>query len=197
VSGTSLAAGRDLENRRASATFSVPALFGFSGEARLLDGFAYFRSTMTGPTWFRQPLDETDMPEVEDPAAALAHIRDFLADELVELRKLDDAECGDDTCYHVQLAIPAQLLDDAAEEVEGGLPPSGGVAEVIGPALVIDMLFDKERGYLRQAATAISNPDLGELRLTLTLGGFNEPVLVEAPAEDEVQDADAGGFPFP
>jgi hypothetical protein len=191
LAGTSLSAGIDLGNKRMAATFAVPALFGLSGEARVLDGDAYYRTTMSGPTWFRQPLDDDAVGEAHDPAAVLAEIRDFLSRDGVELRKLEDSDCGDETCYRVQLAVPSSLLDDAAGELDGG---DGSVSEVIGPALIIDMLFDQRRGYLRQAATSIENPEMGSLTLTLTLDDFDEPVVVEAPPESEVQDADDGGF---
>jgi hypothetical protein len=192
VAGTSLELAVDLANERAAGTFTVPPLFGMTGEFRMVDGFTYFRSSMTGPMWSRSALADMDAEEAEDPSAAIGELRAFLVDEDVEVRKLDDAECGEDICYHLQLAIPTGLLDEAAADEFGG-----SASDVLGAALIVDLLFDKEHGYLRVASTSIESPEMGSLTFRLTLDAFNEPVDVEAPPEDEIDESGGDFFPFP
>jgi hypothetical protein len=124
-----------------------------------------------------------------DPTEQLDKVREFLDEDGVEVEKLDDAECGDTTCYAVRLTIPAELLSDAAEGQD--MDPG----DFVGEALVLDLLFDKEDSWLTQASTRLAAEELGDLTLTVTLSDFNESVDVEAPPADEVTEG-GEGLPF-
>lgn len=190
LSGTEASGDLDLANERAHLEFAVPAMFGLSGEVVQIGRDSYLRTSFTGETWSHSTLDENDpVGDVTDPAAQLARVRAFLDKEGVELEKLADADCGEETCYAVRLTIPAEVLAEASPGA--GMDPG----ELVGEALVLDLLFDRDDRWLTQASTRIVAESVGELTLTLTLSAFNEPVEVETPPEDQVTEG-GNGLPF-
>jgi hypothetical protein len=174
----------------AHVEFAVPAMFGLSGELIALDGFSYTRTSLTGETWSKSPLAEDDpVTGALDPAKQLEQVREFLDKEGVEVERLDDAECGEETCYSVRLTIPSEVLAEASDG--GDVVPS----DLVGDALVLDLLFDREDHWLTQASSRIVAASVGELTLSLALSAFNEPVEIEAPPADQVTEG-GEGLPF-
>jgi hypothetical protein len=174
----------------AHVEFAVPAMFGLSGEIIALDGFSYTRTNLTGETWSKSPLEEDDpVTGALDPTEQLDRVREFLDKEGVEVERLDDAECGEETCYAVRLTIPGEVLAEASEGED--VVPS----DLVGEALVLDLLFDREDQWLTQLSTRIVAESVGELTLNVTLSDFDEPVEIEAPPADQVTEG-GGGLPF-
>jgi hypothetical protein len=190
LSGTELSGDIDIANEQGHLEFSVPAMLGLSGEMIQIGTDSYVRTSMTGELWSKSTATEDDpVAGAMDPTEQLDQVREFLDEEGVEVEKLDDAECGDETCYAIRLTIPAELLSQAAEGEDVDL------GELVGEALVLNLLFDRDDRWLTQASTSISAESLGELTLTLTLSEFNEPVEVEAPPADQVTEG-GEGLPF-
>jgi hypothetical protein len=190
LSGTELSGDIDIANEQGHLEFSVPAMLGLSGEMIQIGTDSYVRTSMTGELWSKSTATEDDpVAGAMDPTEQLDQVREFLDEEGVEVEKLDDAECGDETCYAIRLTIPAELLSQAAEGEDVDL------GELVGEALVLNLLFDRDDRWLTQASTQISAESLGELTLTLTLSEFNEPVEVEAPPADQVTEG-GEGLPF-
>lgn len=165
-------------------------MFGITGELIQIGQDSYVKTSLTGETWQKSTVEEGDpLAGAMDPTEQLEQVREFLDKEGVEVEKLDDAECGESTCYAVRLTIPAELLSEAAEgqDVDPG--------DFVGEALVLDLLFDKEDSWLTQASTRIAAESVGDLTLTLSLSAFNESVDVEAPPPDEVTEG-GEGLPF-
>lgn len=174
----------------ARVEFAVPAMFGLSGEIIALDGASYTRTSLTGETWSKSTLDEDDPATgALDPTAQLDQVREFLDKEGVEVERLDDAECGEETCYAVRLTIPGEVLAEASDG--GDVVPT----DLVGEALVLDLLFDREDHWLTQLGTRIVAESVGELTLSLTFSAFNEPVEIEAPPADQVTEG-GEGLPF-
>lgn len=190
LSGTQVDGDLDLENERAHLEFTVPPMFGLTGEIIQIGRDSYIKTSLTGATWSKSTAEEGDpVSEAMDPQEQLDQIREFLDEEGVEVEKLDDTECGDRTCYAVRLTIPAEVLSESAE---GGEMDPG---ELVGEDLVLNLLFDREENWLTEVSTALSGESVGELTLTLTLSDFNQSVEVEAPPADEVTEG-GGGLPF-
>lgn len=190
LSGTELSGDLDIANERARLEFSVPAMFGITGEVIQIGPDSYLNTSLTGETWSKSTLGENDpMGGVTDPAEQLAKVRAILDKEGVELEKLADAECGEETCYAVRITIPAAVIADASPGTD--LNPG----ELIGEALVLDLLFDRDDRWLTQASTRIVAESVGELTLTIALSAYNEPVEVEPPPDDLVTEG-GGGLPF-
>jgi hypothetical protein len=190
LSGTELSGDFDLEDETAHLEFTVPSMFGLTGEVIQIGQDSYVKTSMTGEMWSRSTFSEDDpVAGAVDPAEQLDEVRAFLDEEGVELEKLDDAECGEGTCYSVRLTIPAEVLAESAEGAD--MDP----ADFVGEALVLNLLFDREDKWLTEVSTSLSAESLGELTLTLSLSDFNQDVNVEAPPEDEVTEG-GEGFPF-
>jgi hypothetical protein len=190
LSGTQVSGDLDLENERARLEFTVPPMFGLTGEIIQIGRDSYIKTSLTGATWSKSTAEAGDpISEAMDPRQQLDQVREFLDEDGVEVEKLDDTECGDRTCYAVRLTIPAEVLSDAAE---GGEMDPG---ELVGEDLVLNLLFDRDEHWLTEVSAQLSAESVGELTLTLTLSDFNQPVEVEAPPADEVTEG-GGGLPF-
>lgn len=190
LDGTRLEGDVDLENQEGHLTFAVPPLLNIEGEVIQVGEDSYTKTSLTGAMWSKSTVSDDDpVSDAMDPAEQLDEIRAFLDEEGVEIEKLDDTDCGDRTCYAVQLTIPAELLSEAAEGED--LDPG----DYVGQELVLDLLFDREENWLTEVSTQLGAEDVGDVTLTLTLSGFNEPVDVEAPPADQVTE-DGEGLPF-
>ena len=194
LSNTSIEGDFDLEHKALSASFGV---MGFSGDVRVVDDAAYVKMSLTGPQWIKSevtPAASGDpMEAVTDPAAAIAELRTFLERDGVETRLLAEGTCGDRACYHVQLSLSADLLDEAATEAgETATLPSSMFPDGID----IDVFFDKEKLYLSRLALDLAGSEVGDVSAVLNLSRVDEAVTVEAPPADEVTEGGAG-LPFP
>lgn len=191
LKGTELTGDFDVAKKQAHATFSVPALLSLSGEVVANENATYLKTSLTGTKWKKQDNGAAgSIPDVQDPTKALADIKKFMDKDGVEAKKLDDAKCGDSTCYRVELTIPSALLDDAA--AAAGSSPS----EVLGQALVVDLEFDRQTMFLSSVATNIDAKQIGSVDATITLSAFDQPVTITEPPASDV-DTSGGGFSFP
>jgi len=187
----------DVAGEAAHVTFAVPFLFGLSGEATVLGEDLYVLSSLSGEKWVHTSArsENQPSPEPSDPAEIADKVNEFLATEGVSAAKLTDAECGEDTCYHVRLTISA----DALAAHPDAMPDMGAYASMLPEAaftgpLVMDLLFDRNGLWLRQVSTSAAEPESGDASLTLTLSRYNESFAISAPPADEV--TDEGEFPF-
>jgi hypothetical protein len=193
LDGTEVEGSMAMDGSAAQFSFAVPALMGIAGEMRLIGDEAFVKTSLTGDLWMRQPVTEgADDPlaQAGDPQEAIAELQEFLAEDGVTLEKLDDAECGESTCYQLRLTIAPELL---AEQAGEGAEALGPIAE---EGLIFDLHVDVDSHHLVGASTSFADPEMGSLELTLTFDGFGDPVDVEAPPSDEVTD-EPGGFPLP
>jgi hypothetical protein len=185
LDGTTLDGVFDLEDKAAQLSFAVPAFLGLSGDVIIIGTDSYVRTSMTGETWSKSTTTAGDpMSEAMDPEAAVQEVRDFMDKEGVEARKLDDVECGERTCYAVQLTIPSELLAEAGDQVD--MSPS----EVLGEALVLNLRFDREKLWLTEVSTAVDSQSVGSFSATLTFSNFDEAVTVSPPPADQVTEGD-------
>ena len=187
----------DIAGEAARVTFAVPFLLGLSGEAIVLGEDVYLLSSLTGDMWVHTPAtsESSPSPEPTDPAEIADKVAEFLATEGVSAEKLDDEDCGEDTCYHVRLSISEEALashPDAMPDMGeyGSFFPD---AEFSGP-VVVDLLFDRDGLWLRQVSTSASDPESGDASLTLTLSDYNQSFDISAPPADQV--TDEGEFPL-
>jgi len=190
LNGTSVEGDFDLEGPAAQLTVAVPALLGLTADVIVVGEDMYLKSSLTGPLWQHMEASEGNpIGEAADPAAALEGLNEFLDNEDVEVEKLDDVDCGDGSCYHVRLTIPASELASAGEDLGDVVP-----GDVFGEGLVLDLLFDKRDSYLVEVSTELAAESVGTVTLTLTLSDFGQDVTVEPPPGDEV--TEDGDFPF-
>lgn len=187
LDGTTVEGDIDLEASQSHFSFSA---MGFTGELISDGADSYVKTPLTGPQWLKSTGSAGDpMSELGDPTGLLAGVRDFLDTEGVDVEKLSDTDCGSGRCYAVRLTIPADQLSDTGSVA--GFDPS----ELIGDALVLDLLFDRDDLWLSEVSTELGgSATLGQLTLRVTLSAFNEDVSIEIPSPDEV--TEGGGNPL-
>lgn len=194
LDGTELEGQLAMDGSAGQFSFAVPAFLGISGEMRIVGEEGFIKTSMTGPLWIRQPIPQDgDDPvaQAADPQQVLAELNEFFDKEGVELTKLEDAECGDETCYRLNVDIAGSVfLEEAGAEAVEGL---GSLGE---EGLAFEILVDQETLYMRGVSTEFEDAEMGSIALTATFDGFGDSVDVEAPPEDEVTD-DPGMLPIP
>jgi hypothetical protein len=183
LDGTTAAGDFDIANDSARITFEVPAFLGLRGEAIQIGNDSYIKTSVTGALYTKSTVADSGVPL--DPDKAIADAETFLDKEGVVTEKLDDTDCGDRTCYVVQLTIPTSLLADAG--AAASLDPS-----VLGESLVINLQFDQEDLRLRQVATDVDAGDAGALSLVVTFSKYGDAVEVSPPPSDQV--TESGGL---
>lgn len=181
LTGTTFEADIDVDGKLVSATFAVPALLGLSGELRVIDQDVYFKTTMTGTMWSHSSTDASaSASPVPDVQSMIDEVRTFLEKDGVETTKLDDVDCGDRKCYQIEVTIPSDLMSDGA--AVASMAPS----DVFGDALVLTLLFDREKLWLTEVSTSISSGSVGTLDATFTFSAFDEAVTVSPPPSADV-----------
>ena len=197
LDGVTVEGDVDVTGEAAQVTFAVPFLLGLSGEAIVLGEDVYLLSSLTGDKWVHMPAESegSPSPEPTDPAEITDKVAEFLATEGVSAEKLDDEECGEDTCYHVRVTVSEEALaahPDAMPDIGeyGSFLPDGAFS---GP-VVVDLLFDRDGLWLRQMSTSAADPESGDASLTLTLSHYNQPFDIAAPPADQI--TEEGEFPL-
>ena len=186
LDGTTAGGDFDIVNKTARLTFSVPSFLGLSGEAIVVGTDTYLKTSLTGALYTKSAVEDSGVPI--DPDQAFEGVQSFLDEEGVVSEKLDDASCGDRTCYAVRLTIPTSLMASAGDAagVDAG--------EFLGEALVLDLQFDRENLRLRQASTDIDAGDIGTFGVLLTFSNYDASVEVSPPPDDQV--TEGGALPF-
>lgn len=180
LSGASLTADLDLEDRSTRATIALPMLLGLEAELIVVDDASYTRISFLGDRYQKSPVEDAEGPAglLSDPQAAL----DDLAKAIDELEtppeRLPDERCGSEECYHVRVDLARS---------EGGAPPSA--APGLGTAGTLDVWVRKSDQL--PARLELRGPDDPEaLSVTVELSDYDKPLDIGAPPPDQV---DEGG----
>jgi hypothetical protein len=192
LDGVSVEGDVDLAGSAGQLTFSLPMLFGMSGEVIAIGQDVWVLTPMAGDQWIHVTNTEEDGPEPSDEPSAediAAKIDELLATEGVSLTKLADQPCGEDTCYHLQLSVSAEAMaahgDDmpeapGMEAFGGGLPNP----ELSGPA-VVDLLFQQDGLWLREVSMTSEGED-GTASMAVELSDYNASFDINPPPADQV-----------
>jgi hypothetical protein len=191
LKGTTAEGDVDLAGRRVALHFAVPPLLNVEGDLLVVDDVAFIRTSLTGAKWMKQAASASGAGSpVPDPGSLVDDVAAFLDKEGVEARKLNDAACGDSTCYQVELTVPSALLDDAASAA--GATASGLLTE----PLIVNLEFDRQTLYLTSASASIESAASGAFTLDLALSNFDATTSITPPPSDQV-DESGGGFSLP
>ena len=192
LKSTSLEADVDISGKQAHLTFAIPAFLGLSGDVLLIGQDLWVKTSMTGDKYSHMSSNITGAsfePSASlDTASMVKDVKDFLAKDGVETKKLADVACGDRQCYQVSVSIPSSLMSDAG--AVASLDPS----TVFGDALVLNLLFDRDKLWLTELSTDVASDSLGTLSVTLSFSKFDEHVTLSPPPDAEVTE---GEFPLP
>ena len=134
-------------------------------------------------------------------------VNEFLATEGVTAETLDEAPCGDDTCYHVQVTVSSEaLLQHYLDSMGDGMGDNGdmslfGVGTGMDPAdllrgpLVVDLLFQQNGLWLRSVSAGADVGGPNATTFTVAFSNWNQSVDISAPPADQV--TEEGDFNFP
>ncbi len=188
LSGSTLEGDIDIKDSEAKVAISVPALLSFTADLIATGGNAYLKTSLTGDKYQKLdtgsltsglPLPSLPTSASPDPSAAAAML-DQLKTELDKLPapvKLDDAKCGDQDCYHVQLKVSSADVPDASAL------PSGMTGNV-----TIDVYSRKSDYRPARLVIAVDGGTQGSLTATVDLSNYDAAVTVTAPPADQISD---------
>jgi hypothetical protein len=191
LDSTTLEADVDIEARNVRATLAVPAFLNLKADVIVIGQDVWYRTSMGGTKWFHQSNDLTGSPLPSaslGPEAMIAKLKKALATEGVLTKKLADVACGDRQCYQVSVTVPAALMDKA------GAAASMDPSTIFGDALVINLLFDREKLWLTEASTSVDSETVGTINATLSFSNFDEAVNFSPPPSPDVTE---GEFTIP
>lgn len=195
LNDTTLTADVDIAGGDVKATFAIPGLLGLAGEAIVLDGTAYYKTTLTGPLYQTQALDdvETDVPSPGPSAIAemVTELDEFLAQPGVDPVKGADVDCGGTTCYTVEIELTPEELAalGGGEEapIPSGLPLPVPIPDLGDASLDLTIRVERDTTRLAGTTAVIGMGEVGEITAELTFSKWNEGVSISAPPADQVQ----------
>lgn len=195
LDATSLEADVDVPAQNVKATLKVPAFLGLTAEVIVIGTDLWFKTSMTGTKWSHSKNDLMGSPspsasalESLDPQVAIDKVKEALATKGVVTTKLADVACGDRQCYQVSISVPTSLMADA------GAVASFDPSTVFGDAVVINLLFDREKLWLTAVSTGVDSETVGKISATLNFSKFDEAVTFSPPPSPDVTE---GEFTLP
>ena len=193
LDSTSLEADVDIEAKNLRAHVAVPAFLGLTADLIVIGEDVWYRTSMGGTKWFHETNDLVGSPlpiptASQDIQEMIDQVKEALATEGVETKKLADVACGDRQCYQVSVTAPSSLMDEAGSMAS--LDPSS----IFGEAVVVNLLFDREKLWLTEVSTSVESETVGTISATLSFSNFDEAVEFSAPPSPEVTE---GEFTIP
>lgn len=193
LKSTSLEADVDIGGRQAHLSFAIPAFLGLSGDVVLIGKDLWVKTSMSGDKYSHMSSSNiagaSYAPTASiDTASMVKKVKDFLAKDGVVTKKLADVACGDRQCYQISVSIPSSLMKSA------GAVASMDPSTVFGDALVLNLLFDRQKLWLTSISTDVTSNTLGTFSVTLTFSNFDEAVTVSPPPNAQVTE---GEFTLP
>jgi hypothetical protein len=191
LNSTSLEADVDIPAKNVRAHLAVPAFLGLTADLIVIGSDVWIKSSMTGTKWSHQTNDLMGSPAPSasvDPQVVIDKVKEALAKDGVVTKKLADVACGDRQCYQVSVSVPSTLMTDAG--AVASLDPS----TIFGDALVINLLFDREKLWLTEVSTSVDSETVGTIKATLSFSNFDEAVDFSPPPSPDVTE---GEFTIP
>lgn len=182
LTGTTASADVDIQNGAIHSTFSVPALFGFSGELIVVDGKAYHKTTQTGDQYELTNLDGSPI-DPTDVGGLIDDLGDLLLGSGVTLAKGDDIACGSKSCYTVSTTLTAAQIAALGGAAIETLP-----VDLKGATLTVTVRVEKDLpNHLAGITAELKYPDGKTLKLDATFSKWDGSVSISAPPPDKVK----------
>ena len=156
LDGVTVEGDVDVPAASAHMTFELPGMFGLSGEAIVIGSDTWVLTGLTGDKWIHMASDQTDGSEDgshEPPTDSeiADKVNEFLATDGVAAETLDEAPCGDDTCYHVVVTVSSEALLQHYLDSMGDGTGQGGNMDIFGVGTGMDPA-DLLRGSARRGS---------------------------------------------
>ena len=189
LDSTKLEADVDIAAKSVRASVAVPAFLGLTADLIVIGDDVWYRTSMGGTKWFHQKNDLTGSPlpiptASLDTQAMIDKVKEALATDGVVTKKLADVACGDRQCYQVSVSVPSSLMDEAGSMAS--LDPSS----IFGDAVVVNLLFDREKLWLTEVSTSVDSEAVGTITATLSFSNFDEAVEFSAPPSPDVTEGE-------
>ena len=185
LDGTTAAVDLDIAGGAVRATFAAPALFNLTGEAIVVDGKAYLKTTLLGPRYQVVDLGQTLTIDPSDTGGMLDALGDFLLTPGLDPTKGDDVACGSTQCYTVKVDLTAEEL--VALGGGAAVPMPGLPVDLTGASLAVTVRVEKDLPHhLAGLTAAVTAGDGNVLTLDAILSRWDEPVSITAPPADQV-----------
>jgi hypothetical protein len=183
LTGTVAEADVDVANKKAHATFAIPAFLNFNGEVIQIGNVSYLKSSLGGPKF--EASDSTDSLPIDptDPSGAFDEIREFLAADGVDPVKDGDVDCGERTCYSVTIELtPKEIAALGGAAVPADLPIDIGAASVN-----LNVRVDKDTHELAGLTAVTSLGEQGSVTAVLTFSKWDAAMSISAPPADQIE----------
>ncbi len=180
LKGTTISGDVDIANKKAHLTFSAPGLFGASGDLIVIGDTSYVKISLLGDKYTKTVSDNKADPSASsatDPQTIINEVKKALDGLTTAPVKLADEKCGDQDCYHIQLTLNASDVSGAV----GSAAPSG-----LTGSGTVDVWVQKNNLHPAKITAVINAGDTGTINVTVTLSGYDQPVTITAPPDDQV-----------
>jgi len=175
LAGTTASGDVDVANDRFRATLGAPTLMGLAGDLVIVGPMTYLRVNLLGPMYRR----DTGV----DPAPTIASLIDALAQRLTagnrSMARQPTVPCGREDCYHVTLRLAPEDVAPILEAVFGETAPGSGGS--------LDLLAQTSDGRPTEVTASVDTGSGGSISIRLVLSGYDAPVAVVAPPDNEVE----------
>jgi hypothetical protein len=196
VTGTTVEGDIDVARQALDLKLNAPTLFNTTGEAIVVDGVAYYKSSLSGDKFTKSSLGDLtgglgiSVPSALPSIGAMASGQ--LSDEIAQLRQqLADAGvtatmepveqvAGKDS-YHVSYGLP---LDKINAGLAGAGSAAGGMTL---DSAAIDVWVYKDSNLPAKLEVKGSAGTAGNLDVVITLTDYNKSVTISAPPADQIQ----------
>jgi hypothetical protein len=202
ISGSTIEGDLDLAKGGAHLTFALPSLMNLTGDIIAVDDAAYVKVGLLGDKYLKfdqstagdlMPSTAPSSPEAS-PTDPLDELRAGLAALDPAPTKLPDEQCGDATCYRVQVKVDSSEAV-GLESLAPGMSGSGTVDVWVRQN-------DLRPAQISVTANGSEGTTAASLTATVTFSDWDKGVTIQAPPADQVTDGSSflpgllpGGLP--
>jgi lipoprotein LprG len=189
LSGTTVEGDVDVIKVATDLKFAVPGVLGLTGEAIVVDGNLYYKTSLTGDKFTQSKLSDTVPVSIPSPGAlasaditsGIASLRKSLDDAGAKATLLADDQVNGKDAYHVSISVPVDKIN--AMLAQSGSATAGLTLD----SASVDYWAYKDSLLPAKISIVGSAGTLGNLSLTLTLTDYGKSVTVTAPAASDIK----------
>jgi len=190
LAGTTLEGDLDVTKLATDLKFSVPGVLGLTGEAIVVDGNLYYKTSLTGAKFTMSKLSDTVPVSIPSPGAlasaditgGIASLRKTLDDAGAKATLMPDDKVNGKDAYHVSISVPVDAINTMLAG-QGGSTTAGLKLD----SATVDYWAYKDSLLPAKISIAASAGTLGNLSLVLTLTDYGKSVTVTAPAAGDIK----------
>jgi hypothetical protein len=195
LAGTNVEGDVDVAKQALDVKFGLPGLLGLSGEAIVVDGYAYYKISLQGDKYIKTKLGDLASGLPVSVPSALPSGSGAITDQIEEMRKaledmgvttqmMPDGKVAGKDAYHIAATLPldkinAMLASESTESTPAVQLDSASVDIWVYKADLLPAKFE-----IKGSSSAIGNLDV-----VITLTAYNEPVSISAPPADQIQES--------